>query len=347
MLSDKEVKEIKEHLEKACNPLFFFDNDVDGLASFLLLARAYGKGKGVAIKSFPDLNESYTRKLYELKPDYVFVLDKPIISKGFVEEAKKLNMPLVWIDHHDVDDVNNEDIYYYNPVKNKDKKSEPVTYLAYKVSNKKEDLWLALVGCIGDNFFPEFVSEFEKEYPELWKSDIGTAFQALYETDIGKIAKIMSFALKDRTSNVVKMLKFLLKVKSPHEILKEDSNNPMLFRFNQVDKKYQKLIEKARKFVKSKIIYFQYGGELSLSSDIANELSYRFPGKIVVIVYIKGSKANISLRGRNIREITKKAISGLEDATGGGHEDATGAKVNVEDLVKFKERIESLVKLDK
>jgi single-stranded DNA-specific DHH superfamily exonuclease len=39
MLNDKQIDEIREHLEKAQNPLFFFDNDDDGLCSFLLLQR--------------------------------------------------------------------------------------------------------------------------------------------------------------------------------------------------------------------------------------------------------------------------------------------------------------------
>ena len=346
MLTDKEIKEIREHLDKAQNPLFFFDNDADGLCSFLLLARYCGKGRGVAIKSFPDLNESYSRKLHELNPDYVFVLDKPIISEGFIEGVRKLNLPLVWIDHHDVSENKAkipEDIYYYNPTKNKDKSSEPATYLCWKISEKKEDLWLGMVGCIGDAFLPDFIDEFDKKYKELWKPGINTAFQAVYETDIGKITRIFNFALKDRTSNVVRMLKFLLKIKNPSGILLDDNKNHILFRFNQVNNKYQKLIEKARQFVREKLIYFQYGGDLSLSSDISNELRYRFPNKFIVVVYLKGGKANISLRGKGIKKITLKAIEGLDDATGGGHEDATGAKINIEDLPKFKEKIEKLV----
>jgi len=343
MLTEKQISEIREHLSKAQNPLFFFDNDADGLCSFLLLARYIGGGKGVAIKSFPDLNESYVRKLYELKPDYVFVLDKPIISSGFIEEVRKLGLPLVWIDHHDVDVENLNGVNYYNPIKQEKKSDEPVTYWAWKVSKRKEDIWLAVCGCIGDNFLPNFIEEFAREYSDLWGRDIKTAFQALYETNIGKITRVLSFALKDRVSNVVRMSKFLLKAKNPREILYDEKNH-ILFRFNQVNKKYRKLIEKARKFVRDKLVYFQYGGDLSLSADIANELSYRFPGKIIIVVYIKGTKANISLRGKNVKKLTEKAIEGLEDATGGGHENATGAKINVEDLPKFKERIEALVR---
>jgi len=341
MLNEKQIFEIKEHLEKAQNPLFFFDNDTDGLCSFLLLARAYEKGKGVAIKSFPELDESYARKLHELNPDYVFILDKPLVSRQFIDEALSMNMNIVWIDHHDVE-ANTEGVNYYNSNKNENKSLEPVTYWAWEISKKKEDLWLAVCGCIGDNFLPEFFNDFCKENEDLCK-EAKTAFEVLYESEIGKIARIMSFALKDRTSNVVKMIKYLIKLKNPREILIDDSKNHLLFRFNQVDKKYQKLMEKARNFVRGKLVYFQYGGDLSLSGEISNELLYKFPGKVVVVAYIKGTKVNISIRGKNAKEITLKAIENLEGATGGGHIEATGAKVNLEDLPKFKERIEKLI----
>ena len=282
--------------------------------------------------------------MHYIRQTNICIHDQPLVSREFIEEAKDLNLPVVWIDHHDVD-VNADNVYYYNPVKSEKKSSEPVTYLCWQITGKKEDLWIALCGCIADNFLPEFYEEFCKENKEMCKENAKTAFEVLYKAEIGRVARIMNFALKDRTSNVVKMLKFLLKIKSPCEISAEEQKNFMLFRFNQVNKKYQKLIEKAKKFVSGKnLVYFQYGGDLSLSAELANELSYLHPEKIIVGAYIKGAKANISIRGKNVRELTEKAISGL-NATGGGHEDATGAKVNLEDLTRFKERIESLVKL--
>ena len=103
-------------------------------------------------------------------------------------------------------------------------------------------------------------------------------------------------------------------------------------------------MEKAKKFAKGKILFFQYGGELSISSDIANQLFFSFPDKVIVVAHVKGSKANISLRWKkDVRQITLKAIEGLEGATGGGHEHSTGARVAVEDLPKFKENLMKLV----
>ena len=160
MLDDKEVFEIKEHLNRAQNPLFFFDNDDDGLASFLLLRRYVDRGRGVAIKSFPDLNVSYYRKIEELNPDYIFILDKPSVSSEFIERAKQDNIPVVWIDHHQIEKKDYEGVSYYNPVF-VDKKNEPVSYLCYHISEKKQDIWISMIGCVSDCFMPDFFNDFK------------------------------------------------------------------------------------------------------------------------------------------------------------------------------------------
>jgi len=344
MLTPKQIQEIKEHLEKAQNPLFFFDNDNDGLCSFLLLQRFLRRGKGVAIKSFPDLNESYYRKVNELKPDYIFILDKPLVSEEFFDKAEKDNIPVVWIDHHKIDLVKNDWVSYYNPSMDGNG-DEPVSYLCYKIVNKVEDIWIALIGCISDCFLPDFYKEFEIKYPELGKKNSKSAFELLYGSEIGRIARILDFSLKDSITNVVNMMKFMMKVKGPMDVLEENpKTKQILRRYNQINEKYQELMEKARTDVRKKMIYFQYGGGLSLSSNLANQLSYEFPNKIIVVVYIKEDIANISIRGLgDIRKLTLEAIENIEGATGGGHEHATGAKMNVSDLPKFKERVEGLV----
>jgi oligoribonuclease NrnB/cAMP/cGMP phosphodiesterase (DHH superfamily) len=344
MLTEKQASEIKEHLEKAQNPLFFFDNDNDGLASFLVLRRFIDRGKGVIIRSFPDLNSSYYKKVQELKPDYIFILDKPLVSKDFLDKAIADNIPVVWIDHHQVDGFSGTDgVDYYNPFIT-NKTSEPVSYLCYKITGKKEDIWLALIGNISDCYLPDFYNEFEKKYPELGKKTPHSAFELLYESEIGRIARILDFSLKDTTTNVVNMLKFLVNIKSPMDILEENSKTKQILkRYNEINGSYQKLMERARKESKKNLIYFQYGGNFSLSANLANQLIYEFPNKLVVVVYIKGDVANISIRGKgNIRKLTIDSISGIDGATGGGHENATGAKMSVSDLPKFKEKIERL-----
>jgi len=310
------------------------------------LQRYCGKGKGVSVTSFPNLTVDYFRKVRELNADYIFILDKPLVSKEFFEAVRQINVPVVWIDHHAIDKKNiPKFVDYYNPLFNRIKSNEPVTYLCYKITERKEDLWLAVVGCISDKFVPSFYSRFLKEYPDLgFKTK--NAFEVLYRSQIGKIALIFSFALKDRTTNVVNMFKFLMKIKTPYEVLEEGvKNKTMHDRFNYIDKRYKRLMEKAKANLdEGKFLFFQYAGDLSMSSDLSNELSYMFPKKIIVVIYISGVKANISVRGKKIRDKILMAIQNLDDATGGGHEDAVGVKIKVGDIERFKNNLKYAVK---
>lgn len=339
MLNQSQIKEIKEHLEKAQNPLFFFDNDPDGLCSFLILQRYLGRGKGFPIKSAPlDLN--YFRKIKELEPDYLFILDVPDVSEEFFKELQKINLPIVWIDHHiyDVTKIPNF-VDYYNPFSKKSQLSS-TTDLCYQVTKRKEDLWLAIVGSISDKFVPDYYSEFKKNYPEL-AIDSNDAFEILYDSDIGKVAQLLGNGLKDSTTNVIRMIKFLMKAKGPFDVLQEvPANREMHEKFNSISKKYKKFIEKAKSEIdSSKLIFFEYGGNMSMSAELANRLSYLFPERFIFVAYIKENFVNISGRGKNVKSILDKVLKDFDNAKGGGHEDAIGARIMKKDLERFKLRI--------
>ena len=344
MLTQKQIEEVREHLDKAQNPLFFFDNDNDGLTSFLLLRRFIDRGKGVAVKGAHNLNQSFYRRVNELKPDYIFILDVPNVDPEFLKKAEEDNLPVVWIDHHNVEKPKNKEISYYNPYHN-DKTNEPVCYLCYKITGTKQDMWIAMIGCISDYYMPDFLDEFSEKYPELVKKNAKTPFDLVYRSEIGRIATILDFSLKDTTTNVVSMLKFMMNAKGPMDILEENHKTKrILERYNEINTRYQELIKKAMEKGKDKVIYFQYGGDLSLSANIANELSYEFPDKIIAVAYVNTDIANISLRGKHvdIREFTLEAIKDIPGAVGGGHKHATGVRMNVDDLPKFKEKLEEL-----
>lgn len=345
MLTQEQVEEILAHLERAQNPIFFYDNDADGLCSFLILRRFLGRGKGVAVRSYPDLNLQYARKARELKADYVFILDKPAVSKEFVAEIDSYQLPMVWIDHHDVptpDFFGISNLRIYNPTKNsgKDKGSEPVTYLAYNLTKRKEDLWLAVVGCISDHYLPDFSEEFAREYPEYWGREIKKPFDAYYRTEIGKVAQAFNFGLKDSITNTVGFQNFLAGCKSPAEVFSEKPENQAFRKkYREIRKKYDSLLLKAKQNDEKSIIFFEYGGDLSISSDLSNELSYIYPNKFVAVAYISGAITNISLRGKGVKKILGRIIPKFEGASGGGHEDAVGARVRTSDLSKFKDAL--------
>ena len=348
MLTQTQLTEIRDHLEKAQNPLFFFDNDNDGLTSFLQLRRFIDRGKGIPIKSYPELDSTYFKRIEELDPDYIFILDKPDVSQEFIDKIIEKQLPTVWIDHHQTQEKTLDPlISYYNPFLN-DKTSEPVSYLSYKITNNKEDIWIATIGCISDAYLPDFYPEFLEKFPELGKQNPSgpkPSFDILYNSEIGKIARILDFSLKDTTTNVVKMMKFMSKTKSPYDLLEENAKTKhILEKFNEINTKFESLITKARDQSENKFIYFSYGGDLSMSSHLANKLSYEFPEKLIVIAYKKENMANISLRWhKDVRALTLAAIKDIDGATGGGHKNATGARMSQDDLYIFQAKIEEIL----
>ena len=346
MLTKKQIEEIREHLSKAQNPIFFFDNDPDGFCSFLLLQRYIERGRGVPIRSFPGLDKDYLRKVQEFKSDYIFILDKPVVSEEFFREVEKINIPIVWIDHHAIEkELIPHFVFYYNPLFNRTKKNEPVTALCYQIANKKDNLWIAMVGCVADQFIPKFYNSFRKKYPDLAVSS-NSPPDIYYRSQIGRIARLLDFGLKDRTTNVMNMIRFMIKVKTPYEVLEENNKNyTMHKRFRQIEIKYRDLLKKASSIGrnKDKMLFFQYGGDLSISGNLSNELYYLFPEKIIVVAYIKGAKANVSMRGKKVREIIIEALKGFENASGGGHENAVGGQLNIDDLEKFRENLRKLI----
>jgi oligoribonuclease NrnB/cAMP/cGMP phosphodiesterase (DHH superfamily) len=337
MLSRSEIDEIREHLDRASNPVFFYDNDADGLCSFLLFRKYLGRGKGVAIRSYPDIDESYAKKITEFNSDYVFVLDKPSISPKFFRAIQEKGIPLVWIDHHDVErniPEGLDNLFVYNPTIANKKSLEPTTFLAYKIVGGLK--WLAIAGCISDHYLPDFAESFGKENSEYW-GNVKEPFDALYNTEIGKIAIALNFGLKDSTSNIVKFQNFLIDCENPSEIFEEVPSNYFFRRkYHDIKKKYDILLKKAMNVRCDKILFFIYGGDLSISAELSNELNHNYPSSFIVVGYKKGNVINLSLRGKNIKNIFEKILPELNNASGGGHLDAVGARISSVDLDKFK-----------
>jgi len=342
MISSNQLQEIRDKLEASQNPLFFYDNDVDGLCSFLILRRALDRGKGVVIKSFPDLKEQYTRKVDELNPDTIIILDKAELSKEFANHAEEKGIPILWIDHHEskTDKTIIEKTSHYTSFPS----AEPTSYIAQKIFNRPQDLWLAITGCIGDVYMPDFAEQFAEENPDLLPPNTD-AFTALQTTTIGKTARMLNFGLMDTTTNVVNLTKYLFKAKNTYDILEENNYTKQFHkRANQLEEFFQKQIQKAEARFEPdlNILFFTYSGNTSMSSEISNRLAFKHPDKLIIVAFLRPEKANISVRGKNALKITKRAIENILGATGGGHEEATGAMVPISDFKTFKYNIQHL-----
>ncbi|MFH1399498.1 MAG: DHH family phosphoesterase [Candidatus Woesearchaeota archaeon] len=341
-LTTKQITEIKDELDTAYNPLFFYDDDPDGLASFLLLYRYIKEGHGVVVKAKPELDESFLRKVEEYKPDKIFLLDKPQVSQEFIDGAKT---KIIWIDHHEP--IPRHNVRHYNPMVNNKLDNRPVTYWCYRAV--KQDLWIAAAGIVSDWFFLKPVQEFSKQYPDLLPPEVETAPQALYTTELGKLARILSFNLKGKTSDVNKQVKILTRIKTPYEILNQETaqGSYIYKQFGKIDLSYQLLLkESIHQAGNQKMLVYTYtDSHNSFTGDLSNELIYRFPKKIVVVSRSTNGEMKSSLRSGTVKllPIVKKALIGVK-GYGGGHAYACGAVVKIEDWQKFIDNINKQLK---
>lgn len=341
MIPEEQLEEIRTLLDNSENPLFFFDDDADGLCSYLLLKRYVDKGKGVVVKSAPLLDRPFLRKVEEYSPDVIFVLDKPNISEDFVNSV---NVPIVWIDHHTP--VKIAGVKCFNPRIQDPDVYLPTSYLCYKVVN--QDLWISMCGVVGDWLIPDFLDEFMEKYPDLVEKTDNPG-DIFFKQPLSKIIKIFSFILKGKTSDVNKCVSIISKIDSPYEILNKTTAKARFIyhKFEKINNEYQELLDKAVKSVKDdKVLVFYYpSNKRSFTGFLSNELSYRFPDKIVIVGRRKDDEIRLSLRSKthNLPKIIKKALIGVEGYSG-GHEHACGGSIKSKDITKFIDNIRKQVK---
>lgn len=337
MLKEKEIREIKLELINSKKPLFFFHDDPDGLCSFLLFYRFLREGNGIVVKARPKLDKTYIKKVKEFLPDKIFILDLALVDEEFINKA---NTSIIWIDHHNPQKTK---VKYFNPRIENIKDNIPVTYTCYQVV--RQDLWLAMCGCIGDWYFPDFADEFKELYPDLLLN-AHTPEEALFETPLGELIRILSLILKGSTREVKKCIKILTRINDPYELLNTSTPRARYIhkRYSKIFNKYKELLDKAIKQVKDKVVVFTYPDEkISFTGDLANELLYKFPDKLIVVGRIKNEDVRASIRAKDtiLPPIIEKALNGLE-GYGGGHEHACGVSVKVNDFKIFVKRLTEL-----
>ncbi|MFH1770674.1 MAG: DHHA1 domain-containing protein [archaeon] len=330
-LTQKEILEIRKALDKSARPLFFFDDDPDGTCAFLQLYKYKGDGKGVILKIASELKEDFVRKVDEYSPDLVVILDVPLVSQDFIDQVSQ---KMIWIDHHPP--VKRKKIKYYNPRLHNDNDNRPTSYWAYKIA--KKDIWLGMAGSIADWHIPDFKDEFMKKHKGMFRKNIKKEDDALFETKIGLIGRIISMNLKGSVSDSMASIKTLSRIEDPNEILKGTTSKGrfILKKYENWNREYQELLSGV-KVTKSKLLLYIYSDHnTAFTSELSNELLHKYPDKFLVIGRKRNGEVKMSLRSATIKvaPILKKALEGI-DGHGGGHDFACGAGVKEPDFDKF------------
>jgi single-stranded DNA-specific DHH superfamily exonuclease len=341
MLSPKEVLQLKDALESCKHPIFFFHDDPDGLASFLLFYRKVKEGKGYCVKAFPHITADFARKVEEYDADAVFILDIAMVDQEFIDAVK---VPVYWIDHHAP--LQRERVKYFNPrVTNGENIPTPVLCWQVIGEENPQDLWIATTGAVGDWHWPKFAKELQEQMPGFLPPEIKEVQEALFNSPLGQMVKVFSFNLKGPTSEVNKSIKVLTRLDNPDEIMKQTTARGRLIhkKYSFINGIYEKMLETIlQNPTKDKLLVHTYShDELSLTKDLANELLYKFKDKVIVLGRIKSGEVRCSLRAPADIQIDKaleKALIGIQ-GYGGGHEQACGAGIKQEDFEKFIENL--------
>src|SRR3989344_1679825 len=297
------LNEIKKYLDDCENPLILFDDDSDGLASFLLLYKYMERGRGIVV-THNILDESYVKKVEEYKPDLVVVLDKHKIEQDFVD---KVNVPIIWIDHHPLVKING--VKYFNP-KIYGKKD----LVNYNIKEPFDALFNTKIGTLAKLFtfiLKGNASEVKKCINILTR--VNNPYEILNKTTprgkyiyerFEKINREYQRILQDALKNSISTKNILLYTYYAKEMsLSQILSNELIYKF------------------KDKVII------VARQKDDRIRMSLRTHYKSKVI----------------LPPLVKKAIEG-QKGTSGGHDHACGGDIDKEDFKTFVDRLEHLIK---
>ncbi|MFC1723227.1 DHH family phosphoesterase [Nanoarchaeota archaeon] len=344
-MKEADFKRILEELDNCKRPLYFFHDDADGLCSFLQFYRYKREGKGVCVKSQPKVDERFFKVVKEYGPDKIFILDLAIIDEEFVDEFRKI--PIVMVDHHGVLKVDR--VKYFNPRKDNPKDNTCVSELCYHVIPGDDDLWIAAAGIVGDWQLSDVTKKFSSKHPELLPAEVDRPEKALFGTPFSRLIKVLNFMLKGPTQEVMKCVKIMTRVQGPYELLNSETSQTkfIMKRFERINRLYAELMDYAVKKVgTSKLLLVRYQeNKMSFSGELANELLFKYPDKVVLVGREKSGEMKCSLRSGpniNVRQALERALSGI-NGRGGGHEQACGAVIPVEQFSTFIEQLKEQI----
>jgi single-stranded DNA-specific DHH superfamily exonuclease len=338
---ENELGAIRATLNNAHRPIIFFDDDCDGLSSFLQVYKFVEEGKGVPVKDSPGVEEHYVKMVDDYQPDLIVVLDKPYIDDAFV---RQVSSNILWVDHHEPQEAKGE-IDYYNPRLHDDADNRPTSYWLHRALD--QSLWVAMFGIIGDWHYPDDLADsFREAYPGLLSDDVSSPEAAMHDSRIGTLVRVMNFNLKGTVKETMESVKTLTRIDAPEEILEQTTSRGSFIwkKYEQLAERYQQLLDHVV-VPDDKLLVYKYEDEdSSFTGDLSNELLYRHPEKVIIVARRDKGMYKCSLRSSDvdIASILDTCLQNI-DGGGGGHKHACGAGINVKDFDTFIECFKSKI----
>jgi len=335
------------------------DDDCDGISSSVLIAKCLKKFEIIPTYE-SQVSENITKKISSEKNKIKFVifLDTADIKQTILNKIKTHAKVLI-IDHHVVKKYSGAT--YVNPRNEQSKVYIPTTCMAYSIykkickknGDKKNMLWLAAVGVLGDHGVKgcmEIFEELKKENYELVENVKTRCVEfdddALFDNSIiGMLTKIVDSGRVVRSIDGTEfVIKTLLRTTDYEKFLAGSTKQTekILGWYCATKKELGRLLadfEKNKKQVGCMLIY-EFKSKLKIKSSFASSLGGKHHDKIIVILQKESDQYKISMRrGANIDvDLAQKiqaALKGIPGASGGGHPEAVGGRIPKQYLQQF------------
>ncbi len=314
--------------------LIIYDDDNDGVCSAVIMEGCLRK-RGFKVKAIASsIGESDLLRKIEVAKlfDFVVYLDLALVEKKkVIEELKKLNKPVMIIDHHIPPKRIPNFLTYINPRLIKASYYQPTSYVVYKLCNNKKLEWVAALGTISD-FGLKDCRDLLKKYTKVEKKE------NIFRTKIWKYANLLYSSIS--VFGAKKAYELLKKSKSLEDFAKKREVKKAKRIFDNELKKAVKSVEDNGEFYR-KVVFGEVEESVRAIRGVVALLLAKKYRKITVIYTKKKHGYVVSIRKHkqkvNLKELASKASKGI--GSGGGHEAAAGAFIKLEKMEIFKRRI--------
>ena len=323
-----------ERITHASRPLVFYDDDADGLTSYLLIHKKNPDAIGIRCGRGPEVDGEFARKIHENQPDLVVIVDKPRVSDAFFSAY---TTPTLWLDHHDPSAYQRRGhVTYLNPRIHDDADDRPTSFWVWK--SLGGPVWLAAVGTTAD-WHDSMLEELRAHHPELLAGARGVQ-GALYRSPLGELVRMFNFSLKGSSKHVQGCVNTLKKIDSPKELLTASTPRGRFIHkhVKPILAEYEEQLRIAQQTRAQQGVYVHVFGPYknSLVAEVANELLISRKTPIIIVGRRIGGEVKFSMRShaRDLPPIVEKALQGVE-GYGGGHREACGGSIVERDWDRF------------
>ncbi|MCK5449408.1 DHH family phosphoesterase [Candidatus Pacearchaeota archaeon] len=305
-------------------------NDGDGFASGIIFYD-WCKNKGAEVENFIFNFCRWDKKISLEKFNKIIITD---IAPGGIEE---LSLPtdkeIFYTDHHPEREKIPEEIL---ELRTSEEGYIPSSRTAGELTNIKP--WLSVAGTITDagDLYPEndkFINEFlnkEGISLEKFKEEVSHVLGntlVYFQEDLQEAFKIMK---------EINSLEDFKKLKKYSEQI-EDELSKIIKRFDFEKKKL------------GDVYFFYFETKYFIKKPLSAIISRNNPEDTIIFA-TPIDEENLSISARNqsktkdMAELLRAGIKGLDDASAGGHIPAAGGQILTKDLEKFKENIRNFLK---